>query len=88
MQITIEIPDKLNAKLQEKWGNLSEKLLINLLLEAYQNQLISTAELGELLNLSSRLEVHEFLKNAGIYLNYDQEELEKDLDILEQLKHQ
>ncbi|MGK7882737.1 MAG: hypothetical protein AB4060_21945 [Crocosphaera sp.] len=43
MQITIEIPDKLTAKMQDKWDNLSEKILINLLLEAYQNQLISTA---------------------------------------------
>jgi predicted HTH domain antitoxin len=61
---------------------------MNLALEAYQNQLISTAELGQILNISSRLEIHAFLKKTGIYLNYDEEELEKDLATLEQLKHQ
>ncbi len=88
MQIIIELPDDIQTRMEEQWGNLSQKMITNLALEAYQNQLISTAELGKMLNLSSRLEVHQFLKEAGVYLNYDEEELEKDLTILQELRQQ
>jgi predicted HTH domain antitoxin len=87
MQITIELPDKLTAKMQDKWGNIPKKILTNILLEAYQNQLISTAELGEMLNLSTRLEVHQFLKDNGIYLNYDETELNQDLLTIKNLRN-
>lgn len=88
MQIIIELPDDIQMRMEEQWGNLSQKMITNLALEAYQNQLISTAELGKMLNLSSRLEVHQFLKEAGVYLNYDEEELEKDLKTLQKLRQQ
>ncbi|MGB5771270.1 MAG: UPF0175 family protein [Crocosphaera sp.] len=88
MQIIIEVPDDIKTRMEEKWGNLSQKMMTNLALEAYQNQLISTAELGEMLNITSRLETHKFLKEAGIYLNYDDEELEKDLNTLQELRQQ
>lgn len=87
MEITIELPDKLTAKIQEKWGNISQKLLNNLAIEAYQNQLISTSEVGEMLNLSNRLEVHQFLKENGIYLNYDETELNQDLLTIKKLRN-
>ena len=88
MQIIIEVPDDIKTRMEEKWGNLSQKMVTNLALEAYQNQLISTAELGAMLNITSRLETHKFLKEAGIYLNYDEEELEKDLTTLQELRQQ
>lgn len=86
MQITIKIPDNLSARMEKKWGNLSQKLLINLVLEAYQNHLISTAEVGQIMNHSSRIETHDFLKKEGIYLNYDEIEMQHDLAIVEELR--
>ena len=86
MQIIIEIPDKLTKIMEEKWGNLSQKMLTNIALEAYQNQLISTAELGQILNLPSRLETHAFLKKSGVYLNYDEEDLIQDLRTIKELR--
>ncbi|GFE70757.1 UPF0175 family protein [Chroococcus sp. FPU101] len=88
MQITIELPDNLTTIMEQKWGNLSKKILSNLAIEAYQNHLITTAEIGEILNLPSRLKTHAFLKEAGIYINYDEEELQRDLETLQQLRHQ
>ncbi|MGK7954958.1 MAG: UPF0175 family protein [Crocosphaera sp.] len=88
MQIIIELPDDIQTRMEKKWGSLSQKMITNLALEAYQNKLITTAELGEILKLSSRLEIHQFLKEAGIYLNYDEEELEKDLRTLQELRQQ
>ncbi len=86
MQIIIDLPDKMTLRMEEKWGNLSEKMLKTLALEAYQNRLISTSELREMLNLSSSLETHKFLKEAGIYLNYDEDELNEDFNTINQLR--
>ncbi len=86
MEIVINIPDNMTSKLEDKWGNLSQKILKNIALEAYQNRLISTYELKEILNLSSSLEVHKFLKESGVFLNYDEEELEEDLKTIKALR--
>ncbi|ELP55722.1 MULTISPECIES: UPF0175 family protein [Microcystis] len=47
---------------------------------------MSTAEVGRILQLPSRLETHAFLKRMGVYLNYDETELERDLQTLKQLR--
>ncbi|MBF2056214.1 MAG: UPF0175 family protein [Cyanobacterium sp. T60_A2020_053] len=86
MQIIINLPDEVTAKMERKWGNLSQKVLNSLALESYQNQLITTTELRKILNLSSTLEVHQFLKESGIYLNYDDEELSHDFNTVSQLR--
>ncbi|MGI0479733.1 UPF0175 family protein [Geminocystis sp. CENA526] len=86
MEIVITIPDTMTSKLEKKWGNLSQKIIKNIALEAYENRLISTYELKEILNLSSSLEVHKFLKDSGIFLNYDEEDLEEDLNTINTLR--
>lgn len=86
MEIIINIPDNMISKLEAKWGNLSQKVIKNIALEAYQNRLISTNELKEILNLASSLEVHKFLKESGVFLNYDEEDLEEDLKTIDTLR--
>jgi predicted HTH domain antitoxin len=86
MEIIINLPDKMTSKLEEKWGNLSQKIIKNIALEAYENRLISTHELKEILNLSSFLEVHKLLKESDVFFNYDQVELEEDLITINHLR--
>ncbi|MGL6339206.1 MAG: UPF0175 family protein, partial [Waterburya sp.] len=69
MEITVNLPDKLTEKIGEQWGDLSKKVVDSLALEAYKSKIISTAELGEILGFSSRLEIHDFLQKSGVYLN-------------------
>ncbi|WP_414527813.1 hypothetical protein [Nodularia chucula] len=66
MQVTIDLPDKLTEKIQRKWGNLPEKILNNIVLEAFREQLIDFDELKELLNFASDAELREFLKQKNI----------------------
>jgi predicted HTH domain antitoxin len=61
-------------------------MLLDIALDAYQNRLITTAELGEILNIPSRLQVREFLQKSGVYINYDQEALEQDLQVIKELR--
>ncbi len=85
MQITLDIPDILASRVQDKWDNLPEKVLEILVVEAYKSELITHAEIGRILNLPHRLQVDAFLKQAGIYMNYEIEDFEQDLATLQQL---
>jgi predicted HTH domain antitoxin len=87
MQITIEIPDELAQRLNGEWGSLSRRLLEVFVAEAYRSGALSTAEVRRTLQLPSRLETHAFLKRMGVYLNYDYEELERDIQTLEELRN-
>ena len=40
MQVTIDLPDKLTTKIINQWGNLPQKILNNLVLEAFRERLI------------------------------------------------
>lgn len=86
MQVTVTIPDNLTTRLEQNLGNLSELVLVGFALNAYQNKLISTHELGQLLGLDSIYEVHRFLKDSGVYLNYDEDELLADLTVVKRLQ--
>jgi len=88
MQITVEIPDEIAQRLDETEDNLSRRLLEVIIADAYSNGKISTAEVRQILQLPSRLTVHAFLKRMGIYLNYDETELEHDLQTLKEFRAQ
>ncbi len=66
MQVTIDLPDKLTAKVIDKWGNLPQKILTNLVLEAFREGLIDFDEIKDLLNFYSDPEFQEFLKQNNI----------------------
>ncbi|MBF2008674.1 hypothetical protein ACF3DV_04855 [Chlorogloeopsis fritschii PCC 9212] len=66
MQITIDLPDKLTEKIQDKWGNLPQKILANLVLDAFRDGLIDFDELKDMLNFFSDAELKEFLKQKNM----------------------
>ncbi|NMG09646.1 UPF0175 family protein [Brasilonema sp. UFV-L1] len=88
MQITVEIPDEIAQRLNQAWGSLSRRLLETVVADAYRCGEISTAEVGQILQLPSRLETHAFLKRMGVYLNDDETELEQDLQTLKKFRAQ
>ena len=88
MQITVEIPDEIAQRLDQNWGSLSRRLLEVIVADAYNCGKVNTAEVRQILNLSSRLETHAFLKRMGVFLNYDKAELEQDLQTLQEFRSQ
>jgi predicted HTH domain antitoxin len=88
MQITVEIPDEIAQRLNKTEGSLSRRLLETIVADAYRCGEISTAEVRQILKLPSRLETHAFLKHKGVYLNYNEADLEQDLQTLKKLKVQ
>ncbi|MFM7787026.1 MAG: UPF0175 family protein [Microcystis panniformis] len=85
-QITVDIPDEIAQRLGQTGDNLAHKLLEMVIADAYRAGILSTAEVGRILQLPSRLETHAFLKRMGVYLNYDEIELERDLQTLKELR--
>jgi uncharacterized membrane protein YebE (DUF533 family) len=88
MQITIEIPDDFAQRLDQTAGNLSQRLLELMVADAYSQGKINTAEVRQILQLPTRLSVHSFLKQMNVYLNYDETELEQDIQTLNQVREQ
>jgi predicted HTH domain antitoxin len=83
MQITLDLPDELVQHFDR--DDLSRDILNALVVQAYQAEKISHAEVGRLLNLSSRWEVDAFLKEHSADLHYDETDLEADRQTLRQL---
>lgn len=66
MQIKINLPDKLTEKVRGKWDNLQQKIIANLVLDAFREGLIDFDELKELLNFFSDAELTEFFKQNNM----------------------
>ncbi len=88
MQITVEIPDNLAQRLDQVEGDLSHRLLELIVADAYRDGKINTAEVGQILQLPTRLATHAYLKRMGTYLNYDETELDQDLQTLRAFRAQ
>ncbi|NJN75980.1 MAG: UPF0175 family protein [Synechococcaceae cyanobacterium RL_1_2] len=88
MHITVQIPDEIAQRLDQPQGNLSRRILEAITADAYNHGQITTAEVGQILDLPSRMAVHSFLKQMGVYLNYDEAELEQDLQTLKEYRSQ
>ncbi|QIR35758.1 hypothetical protein HCG51_02650 [Tolypothrix sp. PCC 7910] len=68
MQITINLPDKLTERLQDKWENLSQKVIDKLVLEAFLEGLIDFDEFREMLGFKNDVDLQAFL-SANIPLH-------------------
>jgi hypothetical protein len=81
MRITVELPEDIAAHLAAKGENLSRAALEALALEEYRTQRLSTAQLRRLLGYQTRMQVHGFLKEHGVYLHYTAADLEHDRQV-------
>ncbi|NER19180.1 MAG: UPF0175 family protein [Symploca sp. SIO1B1] len=88
MDITISLPDKIVSSLKENWGDLEERLLEAIVLDAYKEGLISAGKVGELLGIPTRLEADAFLKSKGIHLTYSEADFEADRQTHEELRRE
>ena len=86
MQISIVLPDAIAHYLTEQWGDLDTRIMEMIAVEAYRQGLISVGKLRELLGMKTRLEVDTFLQSQGIYLAYNEMDLEQDHQTHQQLQ--
>jgi predicted HTH domain antitoxin len=82
MQITLEVPDDVARSLEAQARDLPRTVLEGFALEGYRSGALTEEQVRRLLGFGTRMQVHGFLKDHGIHLNYGREELEQDLETL------
>lgn len=86
MQITIDLPDELVQHFNS--SRLAHEILEALVVQAYQTEKITSAEVGRILGLPSRWSVNTFLKQHNADLHYDEFDLAGDRETLGQIQLQ
>ncbi|NJL29910.1 MAG: UPF0175 family protein [Thermoanaerobaculia bacterium] len=85
MHVSITVPDDLASQMREQWGDLQRSTLEALAAAAYRRGILTHAQVGRLLGHGSRFETDGFLKSAGAYLDYTENDLRKDLATLAEM---
>ncbi|MDV3351659.1 UPF0175 family protein [Leptothoe sp. LEGE 181152] len=84
MQVTLNLPDELLQHFN--LDQLAREILEALVVQAYQLEKITSAEVGRILDLPSRWAIDAFLKQHKAYLHYDEADLESDRETFRQLR--
>jgi len=85
MHLAIELPEDIAQRLSARWGDLSQVAREAIAIEGYRSGALSQAEIQRLLGLASRWETDALLKRAGIYLDYSEDDLARDLETSRQV---
>ena len=85
MTITLEIPDELAAALTSSGQDLGRAALEALALDGYRSDRLTEADIRQLLGFETRMEVHGFLKEHGVFLPYTLQDLEHDRAVARQV---
>jgi hypothetical protein len=78
MEIILQVPEDVAQHLASRWQDLPRAALESLALESYRSGLLTQAGLRRMLGFQTRMEVDGFLKDHGVYLEYDLEDLDRE----------
>lgn len=79
MQITFTVPDEVAEHVASEGKSPAQAALEALALEGYRTEKLSESDVRQMLGFETRMQVHAFLKQHDVYLNYSLAELEDDL---------
>jgi hypothetical protein len=86
MDLQLHIPDDVANVLTAEYANLPQAAVEALALEGYRSLRLSEGNVRQMLGLSSRLQVHAFLKAHGVPLHYSLADLEQDRETSRQVE--
>jgi len=86
MQITLQFPDDAAQDLELEVKDLPRALLESFAIEGYRSGKLSEEQVRRILGYGTRMQVHGFLKEHHVYLNYGLEDLEQDMETLRKLR--
>lgn len=75
--ITVSVPEDIASRLAAA-QDLPRIALEALALEGYREGKLSTGQVRRLLGYNTRMQVHAFLKDHGVFLHYDAADLQHD----------
>ena len=86
MEIILKIPDELARQVAAEGKDPARVALEALALEGYRAERLSESGVRKMLGFETRMEVHEFLKKHGVYMQYDVADLEQDQVTAEKMR--
>lgn len=86
VEIILKIPDELARQVAAEGKDPARVALEALALEGYRTELLPESALRQMLGFETRMEVHAFLKQHGVYLHYDVADLEHDQRTAQKLR--
>jgi hypothetical protein len=78
VDIVLKIPDELARQVAPDGKDPSRVALEALALEGYRSELLSESAVRQMLGFETRMQVHAFLKDHGVYIHYDISDFEQD----------
>jgi predicted HTH domain antitoxin len=88
MKIAVELPEDIAKRLEGKWGDLPRAAREAIAIEGYRSGALSHSQVQRLLGFGSRWEVDALLKRASVYLEYTEEDLEREIEASRELTGQ
>jgi hypothetical protein len=79
MTITLNLPDDIVRHLASHGEDPARSALEALALEGYRSRTLTEEQIRRILGYETRIEVHGFLKQHGVYLNYTTGDFQADL---------
>lgn len=80
MQITLELPDDVAKGLESQVKNLPRVLLESFALEGYRSGKLTEEQVRKILGYGTRIQVDGFLKEHGVYLDYNLEDVDRETE--------
>lgn len=80
MDVVFSLPEDIARKLQQKWDDLSRRALESFVAQGYREESLTLGDVRRLLGHDTRMETEAFLKKQGAFLDYSEEELERDVE--------
>jgi predicted HTH domain antitoxin len=80
MQITFDVPDDIARQFETGGPGVSSVAIEGLAVEGYRSGMLSESQIRRLLQFATRYEVHGFLKEHGVPIQYSEQDLEHDTE--------
>jgi predicted HTH domain antitoxin len=85
MTIMLNLPEDVARDLASHGEDPARAALEGLAIESYRSHALSEDQIRRLLGFETRIEVHAFLKEHSVFLNYTVEDLQQDIRTSESL---
>jgi predicted HTH domain antitoxin len=81
MELRLTIPDNVAAILQQHWpaDDIPRRVLEDLVLQWYQDDMLTEEEVRQALGLETRIQVYELLQQRGVPSKYTTEDFDADI---------
>jgi predicted HTH domain antitoxin len=85
MEVLLRVPDEIAEKIQVRPEDLPRRALESLVADSYRAGKITAGEVQRMLGFDTRMQTDAFLKERGAYLDYSEEDFQRDIDTLRRL---